>query len=157
LLVFLLLGNVVVAEDEDPVDPDDDCTSFLRNIEEYQARGDLFWFVEVVCCHDMCTVQCYSRGGPLTCDILHYNINDYEEGCSTPNVDDKKNLFEISQSQQMYDHAEQQVDQGVNSGSHNSNIYRVDLGITFYRTISWEYDPVTKTFTDQLLVCRVPD
>ena len=157
LLFFLMLGNIVVAEDADPVDPDDDCTFFLREIERYEAEGTKFYQVEVVCCHNMCTVQCTYPGGPLNCNIMEYNINHFEEGCTNPDITGKQYLFEQSHSQEMYDHAEQQVDQGFNSGSYNSNIYRVDLGITYYRTISWEYDPVTEGYTDELTVCSVPD
>jgi hypothetical protein len=154
LLVFLLLGNVVVAEDEDP-NPSEPCYELARKAEAFARAGHTYAWIEVEHCEELSTVRC-KGWGPYTCSVTNINIwND--NVCPDPVGIPNLQVFTQAQADDMHQYVEDRVAAGEDSGSYNSNIYRVDLGITYYRTITWEYDPVTELLKDELTVCPVND
>lgn len=81
---------------------------------------------------------CEQPGGTKTCDWYTGLQNCI--GC-----DNKVNIFNDANGQEMYDYAVEQIEQGIQSGSYTNNIIQSPLG-TFYRTVEWNFIPQNNNY-----------
>lgn len=96
--------------------------------------GVMYETVHIECLGDRCQLFCYQPGESYECC---WTCATWCNGC----ID--KIIYETEDGDELFYHAEDQITLGQLVGTYTNNIYREPLGLTIYRSVTWNVDMTT--------------
>ncbi len=105
-----------------------------NNGDPTQAKT-LYETVQVFCSPSACTLHCSSPGSGQECNWPNMT---WCEGCVG-----SWGVWNSSNSEDMYEYALDKIENNVLSGQYSLHYINTSQSITYYRTVSWEFNVTT--------------
>ncbi|NCO32036.1 hypothetical protein GW891_04650, partial [bacterium] len=106
--------------------------------------GDKYETVHIRCLADRAELVCYQPGTSYECSWAGATWCDCCNAIKVP--------FSNEDGDGLFNHAKDHIIEGLLIGSYTNNIYREPLGLTIFRTVSWNVDMVNLVATIEIII-----
>ncbi len=106
--------------------------------------GEMYETVQIYCFSDRCELVCYQPGTTYECS--------WEGATWCDNCNEYRNIYISEGGNQLFEYAQEQISNGILTGTYSNNIYREPLGKTIYRTVTWNVDMITLIATIEITI-----